>query len=535
MNFSTLFLALLEGFGLIISPCILPVLPIILGSSITGGRSKPFGVIVGFIISFVLFAIASRKISQVIGLDLNIVRNVSFGLLILFSLTMIFSSLEEKFSGLMSKFSSKFQAVNPQSSNKFISGIFIGSLVGIVWTPCAGPILAIVIIQTIQAQTDFLAILILLFFSIGAALPMLLISIFGRKIMNKFKFFVSHSSMIKKILGSVILVLALLGIFGVNIGALASFSLNKSSTNQSNMLENSYQAPEISGITNWINSTPLTIESLKGKVVLVDFWAYSCINCIRTLPHIREWYAKYHDKGLVIIGIHAPEFEFEKSLSNVQNAVKSSEIKYPVALDNNFITWKNYKNQYWPAHYLINKTGKVVYTHFGEGNYDVTENNIRELLDLPKLNDNAVQEQPQYAPQSLETYLGSNRAENNVNQSRKNFVFPSFIPLNSWALEGSWKVDREFIESGTSGDALRFNFISKKVFLVMSNAYDPTGSNSQTPIKVAVSINGKHVNDIEVSFSKLYKLVDLQKSENAMLEIKADKAGLRAYAFTFGS
>ena len=328
----------------------------------------------------------------------------------------------------------------------------------------------------------------------------------------------TQTNLVKKILVVVFLTGSFLGIYTSSLVAKTS--------------DQPYNAPEIVGIESWINSKPLKISALKGQVVLVDFWTYSCINCIRTLPHIKDWYEKYHDKGLVIIGVHAPEFEFEKSLSNVKKAVEKFEIKYPVALDSNLKTWNNYSNHYWPAHYLINKEGKVVEVHFGEGNYENTENKIRELLGLEKLGAEKFvvknSSESQFKNQSPETYLGSERAKNNVNEDLKNLKFPAEILLDKWALQGKWKIASEFVESGRAGDSVKFNFEAKKVFLVMENV-------SKKPIKAEILVNNKLVKTLEISSSQLYELVELQEVTKAIIEIKFNNSGVHAYAFTFGS
>jgi thiol-disulfide isomerase/thioredoxin len=309
-------------------------------------------------------------------------------------------------------------------------------------------------------------------------------------------------------------------------------------------LEQPYAAPELGGITDWINSAPLRLADWRGKVVLVDFWTYSCINCLRTLPYITAWYDKYHAQGLEIIGIHAPEFAFEKKLENVQKAVKRFGIHYPVALDNDLTSWGNFKNLYWPAHYLIDRQGRVVATHFGEGNYDVTENNIRALLGATEpapLVAAASVSTPQQTP---ETYLGYGRAERNDNAGALHedvvatYVFPTPLPLHHWALQGGWHAHGEFIQSMKIGAALRLHFSARKVFLVL-------GAATGTPITVHIMLNGKPVLNADgvdvkdgvltVAHEMLYTLVDQGSAQDGMLEIQADAPGLQAYAFTFGN
>jgi thiol-disulfide isomerase/thioredoxin len=296
-----------------------------------------------------------------------------------------------------------------------------------------------------------------------------------------------------------------------------------------------YPAPEISGTQQWFNSRPQKIAHLKGKVVLIDFWTYSCINCLRTLPHINELQQKYGDKGLVIIGVHAPEFDFEKNAQNVEKAIKRFGVKYAVVQDNNLQTWRNFQNRYWPAHYLINQEGKVVFEHFGEGKYDVLEKNIAALLSLKKPTNQKNSAAFFDKKITSETYLGSSRSKNNFNQSLKNLTFPKSLPVNGWALQGDWKIADQFVEAQKSDAALRLNFVSKKVFLVMASANKKT-------IKAKILFNGAPINlgadvkngEVLVKESQLYEILNLPKIGEGLLEITASDAGLQAYAFTFG-
>ncbi len=326
---------------------------------------------------------------------------------------------------------------------------------------------------------------------------------------------------------------ATLGFLVIIVSCNSAFAFGKSNDLISNV--EPYKAPEITGINQWFNSKPLTLESLRGKVVLVDFWTYSCINCIRTLPHMNALQEKYASQGLVIIGIHAPEFDFEKSAANVEAAIKKFHIKYPVAMDNNRKTWDNFVNRYWPAHYLIDQNGEVVYTHFGEGEYDVMENNVKALLKISgKV---AKKSDESFSAQTAETYLGNSRAERNANLDKKHFAFPKKLALHNWALNGNWKMAEEFSEAGDDKAALRLHFQGKKVFLVMA-------SKDEKPISVAIKLNGKSVekqagvdvkaSSVKVQESRLYELLQFKSAEKGELEITPSRAGLRVYAFTFG-
>ncbi len=310
-------------------------------------------------------------------------------------------------------------------------------------------------------------------------------------------------------------------------------------------IDTPYVAPAITGIASWVNSEPLTNESLRGKVVLIDFWTYSCINCIRTLPHLKEWDAKYRDKGLVIIGVHSPEFDFERDPKNVAQAVKRFGITYPVALDSQMKTWNAFKNNYWPAHYLIDRNGQVVYTHFGEGEYDVTERNIQTLLGAGgKIETKA--EAVSTRDQSPETYLGTTRATNfgspegfpgPLSGDMRDFTFPTKLKPNNWALSGRWDATPEFVRLNQPGGALRYAFRAGKVFLVMGPATDGK------PVKVDVLLDGKPAGanaghdgaTIAVDSERLYELLDFHgEAASGILELRPQTPGVQIYAFTFG-
>jgi len=278
--------------------------------------------------------------------------------------------------------------------------------------------------------------------------------------------------------------------------------------------------------------------------VQVDFWIYSFINCVRTLPYTTNWDRKYRDQGLVIVGVHAPEFEFEKKLDNVKAAIAQHGIRYPVALDNKLATWANFDNLYWPAHYLIDREGKVVYTHFGEGEYAVTENNIRYLLGLKSKAETIQTQTPAIAPdQTPETYLGHARAENFAGKeavlpdAERTYRFPDSLAESAWALSGRWKVESEKITAGEKGAGLRLNFKARKVFMVL-------GTSSGKPVHVSIRLNGAAVGPnagkdapggvVSVGHNTLYELIDQKSPNNSLLKIQSDEPGLEAYAFTFG-
>jgi cytochrome c biogenesis protein CcdA/thiol-disulfide isomerase/thioredoxin len=551
MNTIDIGLAFLEGLALIVSPCILPVLPLVLAASVEGGRRRPYGIIIGFVLAFSLFAILARKLVALLGIDLDLVKDASLVFLALFGLVLLSEKLSEKFSSLTQGAANFGNQLAASGGEGLLSGVLIGSLIGLVWTPCAGPILAAVLVQVIRQQTDLAGNLIIVSFAVGAGVPMLAIALSGRKIMNKLGFFTRHAEAVRKAFGVLILLSVAYIASGVDAQTLL-FSSSKpsqpvaaSEQGLQHALDKPYPAPEFAGLDNWQNSPPLTLQSLKGKVVLVDFWTYSCINCIRTLPYLTEWDRKYRSQGLVIVGVHSPEFEFEKKLDNVKAAIAQYGIHYPVAQDNRFATWDSFQNSYWPAHYLINRDGQVVYTHFGEGEYGVTENNIRHLLGLTGKADAVQAQAPPIAPdQTDETYLGyarANRFSGKEAVSRdapSAYRFPPFMAEGEWALNGKWQVAAEKIVSGEKAAALRLNFKARKVFLVL-------GSASGKPIHVAIKLNGEAVGAnsgkdapggvATVQRNTLYELIDQKTPKNSLLEIQSDSPGLEAYAFTFGS
>lgn len=542
-----LLLAFVEGIGIIVSPCILPVLPIIFATGMSGGRWKPYGVMLGFILAFCLFTLFARTLILSTGINLDWVRFISFILLLLLAVVMISSYLSRQFSRLTQKLSALGTSwfSSTRQGTGFISGFLIGLPIGLIWTPCAGPIIAAVILQTIRAKTNLESILTLIVFSIGVAIPLLLIILLGKKALTKSAFLTKYAESIRKVLGGILFLAVILNmrgelyvpeqIYGTDVKQLQSKGLVDG-------VEQPYPAPALKDITAWINSPPLTLASLKGHVVLIDFWTYSCINCIRTLPYLKAWYQAYKSQGLVIIGVHSPEFAFEQEYQNVKQAVEKYQIHYPVALDNQFQTWDNYGNHYWPAHYLIDKQGQVVYIHFGEGQYAVTEHNIQVLLGAKskkKHSDTLPKQELTYGV-TPETYLGSNRAERFANpktDGASGYQFHGMLKQDFWALQGQWQVNPQNITSLKANASIFLHFHAQKVFLVL-------GSSDDKPKTVTILLNGKpispaqagkdvHEHRIKVNEDRLYELIHLPAISNGILEIQCDSPGLEAYAFTF--
>ena len=289
------------------------------------------------------------------------------------------------------------------------------------------------------------------------------------------------------------------------------------------------QAPDFKGGDNWFNGQPLTMADLKGKVVLIDFWTYSCINCIRTLPYVTKWYDTYKGNGLVVVGVHSPEFAFEKDAVNVKNAISQFGIKYPVVQDNDYGIWTAYGNEYWPAEYLINQKGEIVEEHFGEGNYDTTENDIRYLLGLGTAN---IAVNPNSLSQigSPEMYFGTDRLANltpnqSPSASAKNYTINQNLSLNNFSFGGRWQFSGLNVQlTGDSGQ-INLKFHSGKLYMVAS---------SQKSVILNIIVDGKAQPSVTVQASKLYTLFESEDYSDHVIEININQPGFQGFTFTFG-
>src|SRR3990172_735283 len=420
--FLLILFAFLAGFVTILSPCILSIAPILLTAGANHNHHKPLGIITGLIISFSFFTLALSAIVQATGISPDIFRYIALCVIIFFGLTMIVPSFENAFiavTGQIARLGSIVQTFSINIKKEFVSGFVLGIALGLLWTPCAGPILATITALAATEGITLATIFITLAYTIGAAIPMLLICFGGSKILRSASAIEPYTHAVRKIFGVIVIASALAIVFHVDVMVqekiarwfpTITIEQSKIIEEELNMLRQSKgiatmsDAPEFVGITEWLNSEPLTLVQLRGKVVLIDFWTYTCINCIRTLPHVTQWYRSYKDYGFEIIGVHTPEFAFEKSTKNVEDAIKRFNITYPVALDNDYQTWRAYDNHYWPAHYLINQNGIIVKKHFGEGGYVEMEDAIRALLNMPPCR--KTKECPSDKLLTPETYLG---------------------------------------------------------------------------------------------------------------------------------
>ncbi len=619
--------AFVSGIVTILSPCILPVLPIVLSGSIGGGKARPLGIIAAFVVSFTLFTLALSTIVQVVGIPPDTLRIVAVVLLVIFGLVMLVPALRDRFELFASRLSSRGATkAGPVSAGRrsedgeetgpsrwagFWSGIPVGFSLGLVWTPCVGPIMASVISLALTQKVSGGSVLITLAYSIGTSIPMLAVMLGGRALLNRVPGLKRNMGNIQKVFGVVMIVVgvgiavgwdrqiqtALLNAFpqygsgltaveqngavkkalATRGGAVASagtttaemidgsrsadmvFSGSNGAEPTNGRLSDYGLAPEILTKGVWFNSAglgsgsvpasgetvgstpPLTLADLRGKVVVVDFWTYSCVNCVRTIPYLKAWYEAYKDKGLVIIGVHTPEFEFEKNASNVRAAMKDLGVTWPVVLDNNYREWNAYGNQYWPAHYFIDANGHVRYFHFGEGSYATSEKVIQELLRERGTQVSGIVSKPDlvFTAQTPETYLGYDRGRGFVSAVKPVPDKPTEYqaaqtPGNGqWNLEGTWTITSHYIASDKSG-TLNFGFNAKNVYLVVA----PEENNSGT---IEVLVDGKAPADtadvkngtVTPDMSRLYQLVGLSSPGQHLLTLKVS-GKLRLYAFTFG-
>ena len=571
-----LFFAFVSGFVTILAPCIWPLLPIVLSSTVTGEKRKPLGITLGIMISFALFTLTISYFVKLFNFDPNVLRLFAVIVIVFLGLTLVVPMFSRTLEGFVSRVSGIFGS-SGNSHHGFWGGLVTGFSLGLVWSPCAGPILATIATLAATRTVNFEIVWVTIAYVIGLGIPLFIFATVGSRLFTKTRFLSKYTGRIQQIFG-IIMILTAVAIFTNYdkviqvklLDAIPSYSnflyklesvnsvkeqldklrdmkeeIKKEMPQSSSTLPNLGNAPEFTGINKWLNSDPLTLQALRGKVVLVDFWTYTCINCIRTLPFVTGWYEKYRDQGFVVVGIHTPEFEFEKKTENVEQAIKQYKINYPVAQDNDYTTWNAYNNRYWPAKYLIDSKGIIRWIHFGEGEYDVAEKAIQELL---KEKGNSVPQdlvetldQTPKSRNSPETYLGSSRMQylypgGGVVNGNQTFKLSKNIPTNSFSLGGEWTIDSENAISGNNA-VLEYNFTASKVFLVLR-----PGFTNNAKIKIFLdnkpvdsSSAGQDVKDgaITVDQDRLYNLIQLKNAENHLLRLEFSP-GIEAFAFTFG-
>lgn len=567
---SLLFLSFIAGILTVFAPCVFLLLPIIIGGSVASkSKLRPYIITASLAFSIILFTFLLKVTTLFLNFDPNFLKYLSGIIIVFFGLISLFPVLWDNFSVKLGLSRRSDTLLEKAGEKEGVSGaILLGMALGPVFSSCS-PTYALIVatILPVDLVTGMVNILV---YAIGLSLIMLLVAIYGRGFIKRFKWAANPAGWFKRGLGIVFIIVGISIMTGFDKTAqvfiaentnfdtaefeqkLISQTLNNKQTTNDTDLFNvlpAKPAPEFVGIEGWINSDVLTKESLKGKVVLIDFWTYSCINCIRTTPYLTKWYDTYKDQGFVIVGVHAPEFSFEKKRENVEKAVNERGIKYPIALDNTFSTWNAYKNTAWPGEYLLDKDGNIRRIHLGEGKYDEMEEAIRLLLKENGKNVdniNTVQGSVQQVSNAVvgetpETYLGfsrqdkfANRAELIDNQAYskvQTYSGVADLKSNEWSLTGDWVIENENVVSMSNTNKLKLKFSSKEVYLVM-------GSDTTADVKVDTKYKGQDVDangNVKVQNYGLYKLVKapgFQKDDTVELTVPK---GVKINVFTFGS
>jgi cytochrome c biogenesis protein CcdA/thiol-disulfide isomerase/thioredoxin len=571
---SLIIIGLLGGLITGISPCILPVLPVIFltggaqsarfdGDPVPASRWRPYLVIAGLVTSFTLVTLVGSLLLGLLHLPQDVIRWVGIAVLVLIGLGLLVPSVERMLERPFQKLARRSEVKNQGS------GYGVGLALGAVFVPCAGPVLAAIIVAGSTGRIGIDTVLLTVSFAVGVAIPLLFFALAGRGLVERIRAFRTHERGLRIAAGVAMLALAVGLVFNVpqllqrlvpdytadlqrtltdnpdaqralDLGGLVNDEnkdLDKC-TNGAAALESCGTAPGIRGIQSWLNTPDgagIDLADLRGKVVLVDFWAYSCINCQRSIPHVVAWDAAYRAAGLRVIGIHSPEYAFEKDAANVAAGAKGFGITYPVALDNNLATWTNYRNRYWPAHYLIDADGTVRHISFGEGGYENTERLIRELLmdadpslSLPAPTD-VEDATPDAGTRTRETFLGSSKDVNFAGPDayragEGTFALPSDQPADTFALEGDWRVETQYATpSGSTAGTVRLDFRADEVRMVLA------GSGTVT---VTLDDGAEHTLKIDGT-PRSYAVVEGADGGRGVLRVDVSP-GVDVYSFTFG-
>jgi cytochrome c biogenesis protein CcdA/thiol-disulfide isomerase/thioredoxin len=578
--------AILAGAGTALSPCVLPVLPALLASGGVGGRRRPLGVVLGLTVTFTITIVGIAKVVGGVGLGSDPLRDIAVAVLLASGFVLLVPSVGDRLEARMSRLA----AFGPRSNGDgFGSGLLVGAALGFVYTPCAGPILAAVIsVSAASGRTVAVAIA----YAFGSAVVLLGLTLGGRALFDRVRQ-AGRGPLLQRTLGVIMILTALAIVTNLDVrfdqqvaeripdvnltaslekshavesripeisGHEAKFKPSTSSPSAphgasdasllaiAHKLPNVGTAPDFTDTEDWFNTPgnrPLTLTSLRGRVVLVDFWTYTCINCIRTLPYLKAWDATYRGQGLTIVGVETPEFSFERDASNVSDAIDQFGIHYPVVQDNEMGTWNAYGNQYWPADYLIDAKGQVRYATFGEGDYDKTETAIRALL-AEAGHDVAGHSHPTgvIVPSqeaTPETYLGTARAQGWVTGPIAGVHdygagHTGALPTNEFAFSGTWNTAAQPV-TAVANAGIDVEFQAKNAYLVLSS----TGG---TPRPVQVLLDGRpipaadagadvHDGVVTVKGQRLYTLVSLPHNERHRLSLRF-APGVTGYAFTFG-
>ncbi|WP_328582728.1 cytochrome c biogenesis protein CcdA [Streptomyces sp. NBC_00370] len=547
-----------------ISPCVLPVLPVVfLSGGVRSGERpagrpgrRPYLIVLGLALSFSVFTLLGTLILSALPLPDDTVRWAGLVVLVVLGVAMMVPAVQH----LLEK---PFNWIPQRRVRAEHGGFVLGLALGAVYVPCAGPVLAAITVAGATGKIGVRTVLLTVAFAVGTALPLLGFALAGQGVAERVRAFRERQRGLRVLAGVVVIALAVALTFNVTDvlqravpdytatlnnaldgqggaaarlgGSGGSASLADCAQQPSETLEDCGKAPAISGIQQWLNTpngAPVSASSLKGKVVLVDFWAYSCINCQRAITHVEPWYDTYQAAGFEVIGVHTPEYAFEHVPGNVAAGAKRLRVSYPVALDNKYTTWDNFGNDSWPAEYLIDAKGEVRHVAIGEGDYDGTEALIRQLLTaahptvkLPPAThvSDTTPSSPQMTP---ETYLGSERANTYaagtpLPAGTRDFSYPASQPPNTFALSGSWKVGGEAVTAeGRSG--VRLNYLANDIYLDVGG----TGT-------VTAKINGRTTTYRISGAPDIYPLLSAEDQQSGTLDVTLSP-GLSAYSFTFG-
>lgn len=575
----------LVGFlgGLVtgISPCILPVLPVIFFSGANSSQtsaaaesegttegsvavktrqsrgSRPYRVIAGLVLSFSVVTLLGSALLSALHLPQDAIRWAALFALVAIGLGLIFPRFEQ----LLER---PFAKIPQRQILTKGDGFGLGLALGVLYVPCAGPVLAAIVVAGATAKIGVGTIVLTATFAIGAALPLLFFALAGQRVAQRVTAFRRRQREIRIGAGLVTLLLAVALVFDLpsvlqravpdytaslqqKVGGSQQVrdKLNGAAGNAGDQqwtcadgdakLANCGAAPDLKGITSWLNTpggAPITLNSLRGKVVLIDFWAYSCINCQRAIPHVVGWYQAYRDSGLEVIGVHTPEYAFEKEPDNVAKGAAALGIRYPIALDNSYSTWTNYHNMYWPAEYLIDANGTVRHMKFGEGDYDGTEQLIRQLLidAKPGVKLPPPVGTPDRTPKSFttaETYFAVGKARNyggggTYDEGSATFSYPPNLAADSFALTGPWSLDYQGATADSDQSAIRLNYHAKDIYVVVGGTGTLTVIRDGKP--TAVPISGPPTS---------HQIVGDPQQSTGTIEVRPSK-GLQVYSFTYG-
>ncbi|MEZ4156817.1 MAG: cytochrome c biogenesis protein CcdA [Candidatus Paceibacterota bacterium] len=547
----TLFLiSLLAGVLTVLAPCILPLLPVVIGGSLTGDKpsgKKAFVIITSLAVSVIAFTLLLKASTALIDIPESFWKTLSGGIVLIFGLITLFPTLWEKmpFVQRASAGSNKLMGKGFQKGG-FMGEVIMGASLGPIFTTCSPTYF--LVLASVLPESFALGMVYLLAYTIGLSLSLALIAVLGQKLAHKLGVLSNPHGWFKRFLGLLFLLLGIAIISGFDkkieakILEAGFFDITKieqsllNSDSESKPRADLPMAPELTGIADTFNSdSEVLLENYRGNtVVLLDFWTYSCINCQRTIPYLNDWYDKYHDQGLEIIGVHTPEFAFEKLPENVASAIEKFEIEYPVVLDNDYATWRAFGNRYWPRKYLINEFGQIVYDHIGEGAYDETEKEIQKALKA--LNGSVSSKKTDVEAVSVdfskvkspETYFGAGRNEYLANGTPhtagpSNFVIPDDTETNALYLGGGWEIFEEYAHAA-SEPSVYYKFEAKNVYVV---------ARSKAGGSIRVFLDGELIKTVNVQEEELYQLIELEEYGEHELILDVD-SNIDLFAFTFG-